>query len=208
MGISGIMVSSGIGGLRYLTVHYDALSETGRILLCGLFAVAVIASVCSSWWTHALAIKSARRRVWDIEWIAVPNVGYYLPFILFFLLMPVCGIFSNRDDTWWILLVFGWLAALLILAFMYELRIGLAIMKGSGGYWLSRRFGLGGWTPATSLTGLSAYKTKFIGYNSYNLYFDRKGRTVKYAYLSDAHFPSSALRHLVEFIREYKGSDE
>ena len=206
MGMSGIMAfSSGIGGLRYLTEYYDALSETGRILLCVFFAVAVIASVVSSWWMRALAIKSARRRVWNIEWIAVPNVGYYLPFLLFFLLMPVCGIFSERDDTWWILLIFGWLAALLILVFLYELRIGLAIAKGRDGFLLSRWFGLGGWTAATSLTGLCVEKTKFIGYNSYYLYYERYGRTVRYAYLSDANFPSSSLQHLVEFIREYKG---
>lgn len=131
IGIIGIMAfSSGIGGLRYLTEHYDALSDTGRILLCVLFAVAVIASAISSWWMRALAIKSARRRVWDIEWIAVPNVGYYLPFVLFFLFVPVCGVFSERVDTWWILLIFGWLAAALIIAFIYEMRMGLAIHTG------------------------------------------------------------------------------
>ena len=203
--MSGIMAfSSGIGGLRYLTEYYDALSETGRILLCVLFAVAVIASASSSWWMRALAIMSARRRVWNIEWIAVPNVGYCLPFLLLFLLMPVCGIFSERDDTWWVLLIFGWLVALLILVFLYELRIGLAIAKGSDGFLLSRWFGLGGWKAASSLTGLCVEKTKFIGYNSYYLYYDRYGRTVRYAYLSDANFPYSSLPHLVEFIREYK----
>lgn len=205
IGIIGIMAfSSGIGGLRYLTEYYYALSETGRILLCVLFAVAVIASAVSSWWMRALAIKSARRRVWNIEWIAVSNIGYYLPLVLFFLLVPVCGIFSERDDTWWILMIFGWLAALLILVFLYELRMGLAIVKGTDGYWLSRWFGLGGWRAASSLTGLCVEKTKFIGYNSYYLYYDRNGRTVKYAYLSDANFPSSSLPHLVEFIREFK----
>ena len=205
MEMSGIMAfSSGIGGLRYLTDYYDALSETGRILLCVFFAVAVIASASSSWWMRALAIKSARRWMWDVEWIAVPNVGYYLPFLLFFLLVPVCGVFSERDDTWWILLIFGWLAALLILVFLYELRIGLAIAKGRDGFLLSRWFGLGGWTAATSQTGLCVEKTKFIGYNSYYLYYERYGRTVRYAYLSDANFPSSSLPHLVEFIQEYK----
>ena len=209
MEMSGIMAfSSGIGGLRYLTEYYDTLSETGRILLCVCFAVAVIASAVSSWWMRALAIMSARRRVWNIEWIAVPNVGYYLPFLLFFLLMPLCGVFSERDATWWILLIFGWLAALLILVFLYELRIGLAIAKGRDGFLLSRWFGLGGWTAATSLTGLCVEKTKFIGYNSYYLYYERYGRTVRYAYLSDANFPSSSLPHLVEFIQEYKGSSQ
>ena len=153
MEMSGIMTfSSGIGGLRYLTEYYDALSETGRILLCVFFAVAVIASAVSSWWMRALAIMSVRRRVWNIEWIAVPNVGYYLPFLLFFLLMPVCGVFSERDDTWWILLIFGWLAALLILVFLYELRMGLAIAKGRDGFLLCRWFGFGGWRTASSLT--------------------------------------------------------
>ena len=205
MEMSGIMAfSSGIGGLRYLTEYYDALSETGRFLLCVFFAVAVIASASSSWWMRVLAIRSARRRMWDVEWITVPNVGYYLPFVLFFLLMPVFGIFSERDDIWWILLIFGWLAALLILVFLYELRIRLAIAKGPDGYWLSRRFGLGGWKAASSLTDLCVEKTKFIGYNSYYLYYDRYGRTVRYAYLSDANFPSSSLPLLVEFIREYK----
>ncbi|MDE6341157.1 MAG: hypothetical protein K2K93_02470 [Muribaculaceae bacterium] len=202
----GILAFGGAGWsyLRDLTVHYDAMSAFGKILLCVLFAAAMITSVSSSWWMSALARRSARKHVGDIGWIAVPNVGYYLPFILFFLLLPLFGIFSGRDDSWWILMIFGWLAALLIAVFMFELRLGLAVMKGDGCYWLSRRFGLGGWRPASSLTGLSARKTKFIGFNSYYLYYDEDGRSVRYAYLSDANFPSSSLPHLVEFIQEYK----
>lgn len=194
----------GWGGLRYLTVHYEALSETGRWILLGLFAMAVLASACSSWWMTALARRSAAKRVVCGEWIAVPNAGYWLPLVLFFFLMPVCGFFSGREDTWWILLIFGWLAVSLILVFMHELRIGLAVMKADGEYWLSRRCGLGGWKSASSLTDLSAQKTKFIGYNSYNLYYHRRGRTVKFGCLSDANFPSSALPHLLEFIRVFK----
>ncbi len=206
MEMSGIIAFGGAGWsyLRYLTVHYDAMSATGRILLWALLAVAMIASVCSSWWMSALARRSARKHVVDIGWIAVPNSGYYIPLVFFFLLLPVCGFFSGRGDTWWILMIFGWLAALLIVVFMLELRIGLAVMKGSEGYWLSRRSGLGGWRAVSSLTCLSVRKTKFIGFNSYNLYYDKDGRIVKYAYLSDANYPSSSLPHLVEFIQEYK----
>lgn len=206
MELSAIMTfgGGGWGGLRYLTVHYDALSETGRWILLGLFAVALVASACSSWWMSPLARRSASKRVADIEWMAVPNAGYWLPFVLFFFLMPVCGFFSSREDTWWILLIFGWLAVALILVLLYELRIGLAVMKGDEAYWLSCSCGLGGWRAASSLSGLSAQKTKFIGYNSYNLYYDRGGRTVKFGCLSDANFPSSALPHLLEFIRQFK----
>ncbi len=110
MEIIGIIAFGGNwGGFKYLTVHYDALSDTGKVILCALFAVALIVSVSSSWWMRAMAIWSAKRKVAEIEWIAVPNVGYYLPFVLFFVLVPVCGIFSDREDTWWILLIFGWL---------------------------------------------------------------------------------------------------
>ena len=209
MEMSGIMAFGGNwGGFKYLTVHYDALSDTGRILLCGFFALALIASVCSPWWMRALARRSANKKVGDIEWIAVPNAGYYLPFLLFFLLMPICGFFSNRDDTWWILLIFGWLVAVLILVFVHELKIRLAIIKDARDeYWLTRWFGLWGWRVASSLPGLTADKAKFIGYNSYYLYYDKNGSMKKYAYLSDAHFPSSCLPHLVEFIREYKIED-
>lgn len=206
MDISAIMAfsGSGWGDLRYMTVHYDALSETGKWLFLALFVLAVIASVCSSRWMYALARKSAAKCGGDIEWIAVPNSGYYLPFVIFFLLMPICGFLSGREDTWWILLIFGWLAAGLIICLMYELRIGLAVMKSKGGYWLSRRCGLGGWKPVSSLTDLSAEKTKFIGYNSYVLYYEKSGGIVKYGCLSDANFPPSALPHLIEFIREFK----
>ncbi len=88
---------------------------------------------------------------------------------------------------------------------MHELKIGLAIIKdGRDEYWLSRWFGLWGWKAASSLSELSVEKAKSIGYNSYYLYYEKNGRVKKYANRSDAHFQSSCLPHLVEFIREYK----
>lgn len=205
---NGTFLVTGNMGWSYLKIlwaYIEELSKTGMILMLAMFVIAVAASVCSKWWYPALVWKNAKKKHTNIEWIAIPNMGYYPPFILFFVVFPVFGLFTSRTDTWWIFLIEGWLAALLIILYVRVMRkMTLAIMKADGKFYLSRRCGLFGWNAANELIDLKVSKEKYLGYNSYGLYYEKDGYTKKYGYLSDANFPASYLPELREFIREYK----
>ena len=211
MGISAFLAagSAGWGYLKILWAYIDELSDIGKILMLVFFILALVASVCSIWWYPRLATRKAAKRYSGIEWIALPKTGYYPPFILFFILFPVFGLFTDRCDTWWIFMIEGWLAALLIILYVTLMRkMTLAIMKAGGSFYLSRLCGLFGWTPASKFTDLSLHKKKYIGYNSYELYYEKAGSTRKYSYLSDANFPSASLSKLREFIRAFSANDK
>ncbi len=192
-------------GFRLLSDHIEGMSAAGLILLGVLAFVTILLAVTGSLWFTAIVRRICARRCPGLEWVAVPKVGGGLAIAVFFAVFPVFSVFSDRSDSWWLFLLFGWLAAAMTLYYTLSVRhMSTAVMKADGVYYLSRNCGLGGWVCVEGLNSPCMHEEKYSGVRLFSIVCkDTDSGSGTYAYISLTNYPLSEHKHLMDFLKSF-----
>ncbi|MBD5358480.1 MAG: hypothetical protein HDR88_16090 [Bacteroides sp.] len=95
--------------------HFGYLSPVGIIIAASLGSVALILALLAPLWFPGLSKRLLTHT--HTRWIASSQFGWILPFACAFLLLPISGLFSTSNFTFWLFLLFGWGFSAILLYF-------------------------------------------------------------------------------------------